>query len=256
MTSEPSNFYDGLADDYHLIFPDWDRAVMWQSEVLDRLIGNELGTGRHSILDCACGIGTQAIGLALRGHRVHATDLSSRSVERARHEAHRLGASLTFGVADLRGLATQVEDTFDVVLACDNALPHLLNDDDLDRAAAGMASRLRQGGLLLATIRDYDRILAKPPTGEGPRVFDGATGRRIVFQIWDWAPDGRGYDLHLFLLRREGEGWNTSEHIARYRALRREDLGGALELAGLSDIRWLMPEESGYYQPIVMARKR
>src|SRR5215211_3501045 len=120
MADELRSFYDDLADDYHLVLADWNRSIVWQSEVLDRLIGDELGAERLSILDCACGIGTQAIGLARRGHRVHATDLSPRSVERARREASRRGASLTFGVADLRTLATQIEDTFDVVLAFDN----------------------------------------------------------------------------------------------------------------------------------------
>src|SRR5262245_61146029 len=102
MTNGPHSFYDDLAGDYHLIFADWDRAVAWQSEVLDRLIRAELGDRPLSILDGACGIGTQAIGLARRGHRVHATDISPISVERALVEARRLGASLTFGVADFR----------------------------------------------------------------------------------------------------------------------------------------------------------
>src|SRR5262245_2603099 len=129
MTHEPRPFYDHLAGEYHLIFADWDRAIAWQSDIIHRLIRDEPSARPLAILDCACGIGTQAIGLARHGHRVHATDISAASVERARQEARRLGASLTFGVADLRTLATQVGDAFDVVLAFDNALPHLLTDD-------------------------------------------------------------------------------------------------------------------------------
>ncbi|HKG25667.1 MAG TPA: class I SAM-dependent methyltransferase [Thermomicrobiales bacterium] len=255
MTDETRAFYDDLANDYHLVLADWDRSIAWQSDVLDRLIGEEIGGDRIAILDCACGIGTQAIGLALRGHRVHATDLSPNSVERARHEAARRGASLTFGVADLRTLPDHVDDTFDVVLAFDNALPHLLSEEDVQRAVAAMAGRLRRGGLLLASIRDYDRILAERPAGEVPRLLDNAAGRRIVFQLWDWAPDGLTYDLRLFLLRHQDEQWETQEHVTRYRALRRDELTAALDKAGLTEIRWLMPEESGYYQPIVTARK-
>ena len=188
MSHDPRAFYDDLADDYHLVLADWNHSIAWQSDVLDRLIGAELGDERVSILDCACGIGTQAIGLALRGHRLHATDLSPRSIERARREAARRGASPTFDVADLRTLSTRIEDIFDVVLAFDNALPHLLTESDVQRAATEMANRLRSGGLFLASIRDYDRMLADPPPGEVPRIQDGDAGRRIVFQLWDWAP--------------------------------------------------------------------
>lgn len=255
MADDSRTFYDDLAGAYHLVLADWIHSIAWQSEVIDRLVAAELGPERLSVLDCACGIGTQAIGLALRGHHVHATDLSPKSVERARQEAAQRGASLTFGVADLRTLDTQIDATFDVVLAFDNALPHLLNEADVHRAVSSMASRLRPGGLLLASIRDYDRILAERPTGEVPRVLDNDAGHRIVFQLWDWAADGLTYDLHLFILRRRGEEWDTREYVTRYRALRRDELTSALEQAGLVDIRWLSPEESGYYQPVVIARK-
>jgi 2-polyprenyl-3-methyl-5-hydroxy-6-metoxy-1,4-benzoquinol methylase len=255
MSDAPTAFYDDLAGDYHLIFADWERAIAWQSEVIDRLIRTEIGTAAPTVLDCACGIGTQAIGLARRGYRVHATDVSPAAVERARREAERRQADLTFGVADLRTLDEQVDDKFDVVVAFDNALPHLLTSEDVRRAARAMASRLGRGGLLLVSIRDYDRILAERPTGEAPRVIDDETGRRIVFQVWEWADDGLAYDLHLFILRRVANRWLTTERSTRYRAIRRDELDAALNEAGLTDVRWLMPEESGYYQPLVLARK-
>lgn len=67
-----ARFYDELADDYHLIYADWDASIRRQGAALDALIGQD----RADVLDCACGIGTQAIGLALRGHRVTGTDLT------------------------------------------------------------------------------------------------------------------------------------------------------------------------------------
>lgn len=56
---------------------------------------------------------------------------------------------MTFGVADFRALDTQVSGTFDIVLSCDNSLPHLLTEDDLRRAIHSMDAKLRRGGLLL-----------------------------------------------------------------------------------------------------------
>ncbi len=74
--------YAGLADDFHLIHEDWDATVKCQGEALDRMIGAALGPGPHRLLDCSCGIGTQALGLAAMGHGVHATDISPEAVAR------------------------------------------------------------------------------------------------------------------------------------------------------------------------------
>jgi glycine/sarcosine N-methyltransferase len=256
MDDPTAQFYDDLADDYHLLFEAWSRSVLWQGEVLDRLIRGQIPSGARSVLDCACGIGTQAIGLAGRGYQVHATDFSPAAVARAEREAVSFGVPLTTGTADLRTLTSHVAGEFDVVLACDNALPHLLSDDELLDAARNMRALSRRGGLVLASIRDYDQILAQPdrPRSELPRVVDGQCERRIVFQVWDWDVDGRTYTFHLFIVREAAAGWQTTHRAARYRALLRDELSSMLELAGLSQVRWLLPDESGYYQPLVVAR--
>jgi glycine/sarcosine N-methyltransferase len=248
-------FYDELADHYHLIFADWWESMRRQANALDRLLADALGAGPHAILDCACGIGTQAIGLARLGHRVHATDLSPAAVARAEREAKALGVPLSCGVADLRSLTTAVTGEFDVVLACDNALPHLMDDVDLDRAVTNMASMLRPSGLLLASIRDYDGMVREGIRTEGPRVFDAPEGRRISFQVWDWADDGRHYRLQQFIVRQVGASWHTNVFATRYRALLREELEAALRHVGLTNVRWHESEASGFFQPIVTARK-
>jgi glycine/sarcosine N-methyltransferase len=253
--TEAGAFYDDLADRYHLIFGDWDGAVRRQGEVLERVIRAQMGPGPLSVLDCSAGIGTQAIGLALRGYKVHATDLSPRSIERARREADRFGVSMTFGVADFRTLSERVAGAFDVVISCDNALPHLPSDEDLLLAARNIRSRLRDGGLFLATIRDYDQVLRERSAATMPAVFDTPEGRRIYFQVWDWAEDGRTYTVHLFLVDESGGAWETRHHETRYRAVLREELAEILRRAGFLDVAWQMPDESGYYQPAVRARR-
>lgn len=254
MDDPPRAFYDALAPAYHRLFADWADSARRQAAVLDRLIGDLLGPGPHALLDAAAGIGTQAIGLAALGHRVHATDLSPAAIARLRREAAAAGVALTTDIADLRSLATRVGDRFDAVLACDNALPHLLTDADLGLAVANMAATLRPGGLLLASLRDYDRLRLHPPRAEGPRVFDDPDGRRIAFQVWDWTPDRRGYRLHQFLVVQDGAAWRADHFVVEYRALGRADLATALDAAGLVGTRWHEPETVGYHQPIVTAR--
>ncbi len=185
---------------------------------------------------------------------MHATDLSPAAVQRAADEAEHLGVSMTFGVADMRTLATQVEGKFDVVLCCDNALPHLIADDDLLRAAANMRAKLRMGGLLLASIRDYNALARERPTFDNPRLLDGDAGRRIVFQLWDWSSDGRDYAVQQFILNEAAGQWQTLHVATRYRALLRGDLSAILQRAHFADVRWHMPHETTFYQPIVSAR--
>jgi glycine/sarcosine N-methyltransferase len=183
-------FYDGLAADYHLVYADrWDEVVEGQGGAIDRLI-RSARPGARDILDCSCGIGTQAIGLAHRGYSVLGTYISERSIERARSEAARLGADLSFGIADFRDLVG-VAGEFDVVLSLDNALPHLLDDDDIARALRAMRAKLRPSGLLLISTRDYDAALIDRPATARPLVVAGPP-RRLVVRFHDWdAPDSR-----------------------------------------------------------------
>jgi len=57
----------------------------------------------------------------------------------------------------------------------------------------------------------------------------------------------------MFFVRRDGDSWETTTYHSRLRAWQREDVIRILTLAGLQAIHWHMPEESGFYQPIVTA---
>lgn len=254
-TGDTLRFYEHLAERYHLIYADWHDAIEQYGAPLDRLLRDLWGDPPADVLDCSCGIGTQALGLAARGYAVHATDISVAAVARAAREAAAKGVTLTTGVADMRQLAAQVPGDFDVVLSCDNSVPHLLTDEDLQQAADGFRAKLRVGGLLLISMRDYDRIRAERPISQPPRVFDDRGGRRIVFQVWDWSEDGAQYAVELFIMQRQADGWHTDSFTATYRALQRQELSAVLAQAGFVDVRWHMPEDTGYYQPIVTARR-
>jgi glycine/sarcosine N-methyltransferase len=102
----PADFYDELADDYHLIFADWDASITRQASVITSLLRDSHGLVSGAVLDASCGIGTQAIGLARAGFAVTATDISPASVERCGREAAARGLDITTGVADLRACST------------------------------------------------------------------------------------------------------------------------------------------------------
>lgn len=253
MESTARDFYEALAAHYHLIFENWDKSIARQAAILNPLLHSVLPRTPLKILDCACGIGTQAIGFAQAGHNVVASDLSPAAVARARREAESRGVSISFAVSDMTSLAEIEESGFDVVAALDNALPHL-DPSQLKQAVQAMAAKLRPGGILLASIRDYDRLIVERPTVQGPVFYGAAGNRRIVHQIWDWLGEDR-YAVHQYItVEAEGQ-WRSHHFASEYRCALRSELTATLENAGLAEVRWLMPEESGFYQPIVMGTK-
>lgn len=248
-----ADFYDGLAADYHVVYGDeWDVAVDRQGAALDRLI-RELSTDARDVLDCSSGIGTQAIGLALRGYRVHGTDISERAVQRARAEAERRGATASFEVADMRDLG-RVEGTFDVVISCDNAVPHLLDDADVRAALRAMRSKLRANGVLIVTIRDYDAALVERETVGRPLLVAGPP-RRLLLRLHDWEADGPFYTVRLIILTEKAAGWAVDEHATRYRAITRAALARAAKAAGFRDVTW-RGAQIVMGQPVLTGRRR
>lgn len=261
-TANVEDFYRRLADNYHFIFADWRRSVLAQSGTLDQLIRQHTdgcGATRCPVLDCACGIGTQAIGLALRGYRVHASDLSAEAVARAQVEARRFQAAedMTFEVADFRALEQMAAGPFLAVIACDNALAHMLTPADLERALRSMWSKVMPGGVLLVSIRDYDRLLAEKPRTTQPTVTDDAQGRHVSFQVWDWDDTEPIYRLNHFILTETDGGWRTSCAVTALRAWQRAEFDViAGDLPGLAEATWHMPDNNGgYYQPVFAACK-
>lgn len=253
MTDTTRSFYDPLAPHYHLIFDNWDTAIERQAGVLNPLIASLLHTGRLNILDCACGIGTQAIGFARHGHNVTASDLSPAAVARAQHEALQRNLTIDFHVSDMTSLTEIASSNYDVVAALDNALPHL-SADKLRKAVHAMASKLHPGGLFLASTRDYDAVIVERPSVQSPSFYGAPPNRRFIHQVWDWI-DHERYTVHHYITVQSAEGWAAHHFASEYRCVQRAELSSALSSSGFQNIRFLMPAESGYYQPIVVATK-
>ncbi|HXB97968.1 MAG TPA: methyltransferase domain-containing protein [bacterium] len=247
--------YDTLASGYHLMFGDWNASVRQQGRTLDALL-KKMGhpAGAATVLDCSCGIGTQAIGLALRGHRVHATDLSPKAVQEAKRHARELGAGLSFGVADFLALRKQVPGRFNVVLSCDNAIPHLLTEAAVLKAVGNMRAKLAPGGTLLLSIKDYEQVVPGWTLGAGP--FTVREGKRLKVQVqaWEWRKNAPIYRFHLFLLDQGAKGWSVKSVSSELRAWKQKELSALVRKAGFRSVRWLGTKESGYRQPILTAQ--
>ena len=253
MDGTAPEFYDDLTSKYHLIFEDWDASIANQAAALAPILVRECGGATPlKILDCACGIGTQALGLAKAGFRVTGSDFSPRAIERAHVEAAARNLDLRLHVVDMLHLEAVPETGFDAVICMDNALPHFLCEEDISKAVVEIRKKLRAGGIFVASIRDYDQLIEERPVVQGPSLFSDAGRRRIVFQLWDWM-DERRYTFHLYITRETPAGWQTHHGVSTYRALLRDELTSVLKGAGFERARWILPAESGFYQPLVVA---
>jgi SAM-dependent methyltransferase len=148
-----------------------------------------------------------------------------------------------------------VSSFFDVVVCADNSLAHLLTAPDLEAALAGMRRVLRDGGLLVLTLRDYDEIRRTRPGAPPPQVSENPDGRLITFQLWQWHEDGERYDLeHFQLTNGGGDDWAVRVRRTTSWALTRSQLTEFVTTAGFVDVRWHDPASSGFYQPVLIAR--
>jgi glycine/sarcosine N-methyltransferase len=246
-------FYDDLAESYHLMFENWDHSIATQGAAIGPLLERYTGKSPAYVLDCACGIGTQTIGLAQRGHILVGSDLSKSAIARAKTEARKRDLDVTFHVADMRKLSIIPETGFDAVLIADNALPHLSSQQDLEHATVEIAAKLKDSGILMATMRDYDQLLSTQPAVQGPAFYEQDGKIRFVHQVWQW--HGEQYAIHVYLTLETESGWRVKHFSSLYRALRRSDLNQALRAAGFTNIRWLEPDTTSFYQPMVIAIK-
>ena len=124
-------FYDNMASQYDKLFQDWQATTHEQAVILSKIITENGFDKTAQILDCACGIGTQAIGLASLGYLVTASDISDGELAEARKRAEDNGVRIRFEHADFCALSKAFSGQFDIVIAMDNALPHMLTSEAL-----------------------------------------------------------------------------------------------------------------------------
>ena len=245
-------FYDNMATQYDKLFLDWQATTHEQAVILDKLFVESGFNKTARILDCACGIGTQAIGLAALGYSVTASDISDGELAEAAEHARKNGVNIRFRHADFCALSDAFSEKFDIVIAIDNALPHMLTSEALESAVKSIIGQIKPGGIFVASIRDYDSILAAKPPYSPPYIHKTNKGQRVSFQTWVWSGDN--YQLTQYIIDDE-ENLQISKHVCEYRATRREELTNLLLSDGCRQVLWKFPEETGFYQPIVVARK-
>jgi SAM-dependent methyltransferase len=162
--------YTSLADVYEFLTPE----PLLQPEGNVAAFAPWLPEPPARVLDCACGIGLLAAGLARAGYETHASDLSPEMVRRTRA----LGVDAR--VCDWDDLPPTGD--FDAVLCVGNSLTHARGR----RAAlAAMAVALRPGGALVLTSRNWERETALGTRLEVADELVERSGRRdLITRAW------------------------------------------------------------------------
>jgi SAM-dependent methyltransferase len=243
-------FYDELAPLYHLVYEDWEASVARHGRQLASLIGEHWGAGARTVLDAAVGIGTQALGLLALGFRVTGSDLSHAAVNRAQREAAARRLPLSCVVADFRALPFRPASV-DVVIVCDNALPHLETRDDIATALAECFRGARPGGGCLVSMRDYG---PSPPPGTvevkpyGERAWAGR--RYHLRQVWTWR--GPQYDVSFEITPAGGVDESPIVLKSSYLAIPVAEVAELMSAVGFQSVRRV---DDRFFQPVLVGTR-
>ena len=246
--------YDTIAGVYDFLVPD---ALLTPQGSADAFAAHV--TAGDRVLDCACGTGTLAVGLALRGHAVVATDASAGMVAHAQHLAAEHGARLGASVCAWEALPGRGwEGAFDVVFCVGNSLPHAVGRAGRRAALHAMAGCLRAGGRLVVTSRTWEQVRAGGSRLQVAERLVERDGRRGL-PIYTWTipaswDEPHSFDVAVALIADDGSVQTHRERFAfwpfREDELREDLLDAGLEPEG----RGVPADKAGRY--LVTARRR
>ena len=149
-----------MSDDRYANF-DYSRLIAWDERLKREWpLFEELFASAPSkrILDLGSGTGEHARFLASKGFDVTGIDSSQAMLEKSRAGDD---AGVRFLEGDLRDIASVVDIQFGAAYCIGNVFPHLREDDDLARLAAGLRRVLLPNAPFLLQMINYDRIEAK-----------------------------------------------------------------------------------------------
>lgn len=248
------SFYNGLAPYYKLIYPDWDASVRRQAQTLNSVIQEFIGPTAKTVLDAACGIGTQSIGLAQLGYAVTGSDLSAGEIEQACKDATRFAVHIEFAVVDMCRVWDIYQKQFDVVMACDNSVPHLLTDNDILTAFRQFYRCTKAGGGCIISVRDYAQVERGGRQKQMyPRLVHATQqGQVVLFDVWDF--DGDIYEITTYVIQDTGESTVQTQVLrgGKYYCVEIPTLERLFKEAGFREVETLRDR---FFQPLLVAKK-
>ncbi len=227
--------YEALLDVYDWLIPDAKLTPQGSVAALGDLVRTLPADAR--VLDCSCGTGQLAVGLASLGFDVVATEASAGMVGRTRELADEHSVPLQAMAAAWDDLPDHFESsTFDLVICVGNSLCHAQGSAGRMAALSVMSGLLSPQGLLVLTSRTWELVRA---AGTRMDVRDHLVRRRgqdaVVVYSWQIAqPWDQEHHLEIAVARLgpDGSVLTTSEQLSFW-PYRYEVLVAELRSAGL-----------------------
>jgi len=227
--------YRELVDVYEWLMPE-DKVSPAGSVAAFADVVDSLPIGSR-VLDCSCGTGQLAVGLAELGMVVDATDASPGMVRRTHQLAdeHRVAVA-THTIAWSALLNRFAPLTFDLVFCVGNSLAHAEGSADRAAALQAMATLLTPGGRLVLTSRTWELVRARGSRMDiGDRVIRRGAVDGLVIYNWEIADqweDEHGLEIAVVQIASDGAVIASSERLSIW-PFKHDDLVSELRSVGL-----------------------
>ncbi|MDR2018869.1 MAG: class I SAM-dependent methyltransferase [Syntrophobacterales bacterium] len=218
------SFYSEIADYYDLIFPPNKRHVGFIKACVEPpYLGKK-------ILDVGSGTGGLAISMAEAGFAVEGIDYDTDMLVRAKLKV-KTGSPIIFTQMDMREISSRFDQSaFDAVLSFGNTLVHLLNLGEIAKFCRNVRTVLRDDGVFLLQILNYDHILDND-VRELPLIENDA----IKFDRYNKYDTTTKLIAFKTVLTVKKTGVGIINEIPLY-PVRKRELEDALKTAGFTDI--------------------
>lgn len=247
--------YNALAEVYEWLISDAKLAPAEFAASFDDVLG--LLPSNARVLDCSCGTGQLAVGLAGRGMQVVATDASEAMVRRTAELSEKFRAPVRTVRADWQELPDHLDDgTFDMVFCVGNSLHHAVGARGRVAALESMSRLLRRGGRLIITSRNWELVRAR---GSRLDISDRLVRRNgrdaVVVYRWEIPPrweDEHHIEIAIAQVDKAGSVLARSELLSSW-PYRHGELEAELRRVGLqTEMTTFNPEAENY---MVVANK-
>lgn len=252
MENNTNDYYDAIAEYWHLFYKDWDVKLEREGLGLKSIFRMK---GIERVLVTACGIGTQAIPLAKLDYQVVATDPSIGMLKKAQEMAEEHGVldKIQFERASFAELPDVVSGQFDAVVCKGNALPHLITDKAIEESLKIFYQMLRPGGVIVIGMRDFDYFIEHQPRFlPGFDHIDDDGNEFISFEIWEWyvGPPTIARQ-NLYMIKGKDPHLHTIKRSVSYRPLSVAEAKVVLTECGFEDFQ----EYPERWEQVVHARR-
>jgi SAM-dependent methyltransferase len=250
------DFYTDLAHDYEWLFPDeviGSRGAVGATSpgsrgLLEGLL-ETLPPGAR-VLDCACGVGADAIALARRGYDVTATDGSASMVAEARRRSGQFGVDIDITQSSWQDLPERVHGAFELILCLGNSLVHTETKSNMISSLESIKKVLSPGGALVIDSRNWEHLYqSRPRIITGPHVIERQGIRCSSLYIWTIPDDfQQSCRAEVVLLFADASSAITHRrYVIDFTPFRRADLMDAIHSAGLTVIGDSYQPDSPFY---------